>query len=177
MPGPGFTIWLVQYFLPSFRLTHHHNSRVECSLVCVESQGRISWSVLTQDIKMGSCVFQFDVPHQWIAQRQVDPVSVYCDRVGVTCPVSAAWHSCVAPLLQAGTITIWPQMFKSDVKPKQTNKLIDALHVAGEGLPLAAGQHPRSAGAGPSHRLRRCHLRNCSYLKGSYLCNYLLKTT
>ena len=34
------------------------------------------------DIKMGSCVFQCDVPHQWIAQRQVGPVSVYCDGVG-----------------------------------------------------------------------------------------------
>ena len=35
----------------------------------------------TQDTKMGSFVFQCDVPHQWIAQRQVDPVSVYCDGV------------------------------------------------------------------------------------------------
>ena len=25
-------------------------------------------SGLTQDIKMGSCVFQCEVPHQWIAQ-------------------------------------------------------------------------------------------------------------
>ena len=33
-------------------------------------------------IKMGSCVFQCDVPHRWIAQRQVGPVSVYCDGVG-----------------------------------------------------------------------------------------------
>ena len=48
---------------------------------------------------MSSCVFQFDVPHQWIAQQQVSPVSVYCDRVGVMSPhpvtvysVSAAWH-------------------------------------------------------------------------------------
>ena len=31
---------------------------------------------------MGSCVFQCDVPHQWIAQRQVGPMFVYCDRVG-----------------------------------------------------------------------------------------------
>ena len=35
--------------------------------------GRISWSGLTQDIKMGSCVFQCDSPYQWIAQRQVGP--------------------------------------------------------------------------------------------------------
>ena len=49
---------------------------------CVEVHGRISRSGLTQDIKMGSCVFQCDVPHQWIAQQQVGPVSVYCDGVG-----------------------------------------------------------------------------------------------
>ena len=47
-----------------------------------------------QGIKMGSRVFQCDVPHQWIAQRHVGPVSVYWG--GVSCPVSAAWHSCVA---------------------------------------------------------------------------------
>ena len=56
--------------------------QVERSLVCVEGRGRISRSGLTQDIKMGSCVFQCDVPHWWIAQRQVGPVSVYCDGVG-----------------------------------------------------------------------------------------------
>ena len=63
--------------------SYHHNSIiVESWLVCVEGRGRISRSGLTQDIKMGSCVFQCDVRHQWIAQRQVDPVSVYCDGVG-----------------------------------------------------------------------------------------------
>ena len=30
----------------------------------------------------------------YIVMSQVSPVSVYCD--GVSCPVSAAWHSCVA---------------------------------------------------------------------------------
>ena len=48
--GPGFKTRLVRYFLPSFLLT------------------TISRSGLTQDIKMGNCVFQCDVPHQWIAQ-------------------------------------------------------------------------------------------------------------
>ena len=42
--------------------------------MCVEGRGRISRSVLTQDIKMGGCAFQCDVPHQWIAQLQVGPV-------------------------------------------------------------------------------------------------------
>ena len=57
---------------------YHHNS-IKRSMVCVEGLGRISRSGLTQDIKMGSCVFQCDVPHQLIKQRQVGPV--YCDGV------------------------------------------------------------------------------------------------
>ena len=61
----------------------HHTSIIKLSVCwCVEGQGRISQLGLTQDIKIGSCVFQCDVTHQWIAQRQVSPVSVYCDRVG-----------------------------------------------------------------------------------------------
>ena len=60
------------------------------SLVCVEGRGRIPRSSLGHDIKMGSCVFQCDVPHQWIAQRQVGPVSVYCDGVG--CHALYLWH-------------------------------------------------------------------------------------
>ena len=35
-----------------------------------------------EDIKMGSLLFQCDVTQQWIAQRQVGPVSVYCDGMG-----------------------------------------------------------------------------------------------
>ena len=62
-------------FLPSFWLsTTITASSWAFAGVCVEGQGRISWSGLTQDIKMGSCVFQCDVPHQRIAQRQVDGV-------------------------------------------------------------------------------------------------------
>ena len=80
--GPRFNTRLVRCFLPSLRLTTTIPESVERSLVCVEGRGRISRSGLTQDIKMGSCVFQCDVPHQWIAQRQVGPVSVYCGGVG-----------------------------------------------------------------------------------------------
>ena len=54
----------------------------QLSVRCMEDRGRISRSGLTRDIKMGSCVFQCDVPHHRIAQRQVVPVSVYCDGVG-----------------------------------------------------------------------------------------------
>ena len=100
--------------------------QVERTLMCVEGRGRISRSGLTQDIKMGSCVFQCDVPHQWIAQRQVGPASVYCDGVGchVLClrhDISVCGSTLVkVPLLQAGTVAIWPQMFQSVVI--QTNK-------------------------------------------------------
>ena len=31
---------------------------------------------------MGNCLFQCDAPHQWISQRQVAIVSIYCDGVG-----------------------------------------------------------------------------------------------
>ena len=64
----------------------HHNSIKLSVRWCV-------WKVgegLTQVIKMGSCVFQCDVPHKWIAQRQVGPVSVYCDEVG--CRVLCLQH-------------------------------------------------------------------------------------
>ena len=80
----------VRYFLLSFQLTTTIPESVERSLRCVEGRERISLSGLTQDIKMGSCVFQCDVPHQWIAQRQVCPVSVYCYRVG--CHVLSLRH-------------------------------------------------------------------------------------
>ena len=70
---------------------NHHNSIKLSVRCCVWKVGEEnSRSGLTQDIKMGSCVFQCDVPHQWIAQRQVGPVSVYCDGVG--CRVMCLRH-------------------------------------------------------------------------------------
>ena len=65
--GPGFKTRLVRYFLLSFRLIltyQYHN--VERSLMYVESSRRISRSGLSQVIKMGSCISQCDVPHQWM---------------------------------------------------------------------------------------------------------------
>ena len=72
-------------------------------------------------------LFLIYVPHQWIAQWQVDPMSVYCDGVGVMSCVCSMAFLCGStfdkvPLLQAGTIAIRSQMFKSDVNPQQTNK-------------------------------------------------------
>ena len=80
--GNSHSRLVTMYFLPSFPLTTTITAIDEHSLVCVEDQGRISWLGLTQDIKMGSCVFQCDLLHQWRAQRQVGPVSVYCDGGG-----------------------------------------------------------------------------------------------
>ena len=70
---------------------------------------------------MGSCVFQCDVPHQWIAQQQVGPMSVYCDGVG--CHVLCLRHGIPVWQRIGQSITATPQLFKSDVKPKQTDKL------------------------------------------------------
>ena len=67
----------------------------------MEGRGRILRSGMTHDNIMGSCVFQFDVPHQWIPQRQVGPVSVYCDGVG-----------CRALCLQHGTL-VWQHIAQS----------------------------------------------------------------
>ena len=73
-------------------------------------RGRNSRSGPIQDIKMGSCVFQCDVPHQWIAQRQVGPVYVYCDGVGVMSCVCGMAFQCGSTLvkvqLQAGTVAM-----------------------------------------------------------------------
>ena len=80
--GSGFKTRLVRYFPPSFRLTTTISESVERSLVCVEGRGRISRSGFTQDIEMGSRVFQCDVPHQWISQRHIGHASLYCDGVG-----------------------------------------------------------------------------------------------
>ena len=68
---------------------YHHNSIIKlsvrwCLLKVGEGRGKI-----TQDTKIGGCVPQCEVPHQWIA-RQVGPVSVYCDGGGVFCVMF--WH-------------------------------------------------------------------------------------
>ena len=75
---------------------------------------------------MGSCVFQCDVPYQWIAQRQVGPVSVYCEGVGR--PVLCLQHG--IPLWQhigqttTATSRHRPDMttdVKAALNPKQTH--------------------------------------------------------
>ena len=115
----GASNWLPPYW--------YH--KVERSLVCVEGYRRIIQSGLTQDIKMGSCVFQCDVPHKWITQDRSAPCLYAVTEWGVMSCVCSMAFLCGStlvkvPLLQADTIAIWPQMFKSDVEIKQTNKSV-----------------------------------------------------
>ena len=87
-------------------------SKVECLL----QVWKVSWLGQTQVIKIGKYIFQCDVQHQWIAQRQVGPVSIYnvLWRGGVSCSMSVAWYSCEGStlvkvsLIQAGNVAIWP---------------------------------------------------------------------
>ena len=99
------------------------------------------------------------------------PVSVYCDRVGchvlclytvtewgvmscvcilwqsgVSCPVPVAWHS-NDPLLQAGTVAIWPQMLDlvAHLNPnkhtsQQTNKRTNKTNVRITFCPFSLSQ-------------------------------------
>ena len=81
---------------------------------------------------MGSCGFQCNVLHQWISQRQVSPVSVYCDGVG--CHTMFLLH-CILVWQHNGQSTTPKNQaptrynlsyLESDVhvKPKQRNKTI-----------------------------------------------------
>ena len=117
-----FSVYLGQGVSP------YQHLEVERSLVCVEGRGRISRSGLTQDIKIGNCVTVYS------------GVTFHINGC-VLCLYTVTWWgimSCVCgvvfmcsstlvkiPLLQAGTVVIWPQMFQSDVKPKQSNKQTD----------------------------------------------------
>ena len=57
----------------------HHSSTVsEHSLLMWKVRKVISQPSQTLDIKMISCHSQCVAPHQWIAQRHVCPISVYC---------------------------------------------------------------------------------------------------
>ena len=56
---------------------------IKLSILCVCGRSGMYFLVMA-DLrhKIGSFVVQCDVRHQWIAQRQVGLVSVYCDGVG-----------------------------------------------------------------------------------------------
>ena len=91
----------------------------------VEGRGRLPALVWPKPLKR-VVVYSSDVPHQLTAQQQVGPVSVYYAGWGVmsfVCGLAFLCHIELVkkPMLQAGTTAIWPQMFKSNVKPQQTN--------------------------------------------------------
>ena len=96
-PAPSHTR-LEEYSTLSTELLteYQHNSIIELNIA-----EKISRSGLTQDIKIGSCVFQCDVPHQQIAQQQVNPVSV-----------SFNWLGCYVLRLQHG-ISVWQHIGQS----------------------------------------------------------------
>ena len=95
-------------------LTDYHHHKAERPLVFVEGRGTISRSIRNQDIKMGSCVYQCDVPHEWIAQPQVSPVYMYTvtglDAMSCVCGMYFLCGSTLVkvPLPQAGTVAISP---------------------------------------------------------------------
>ena len=61
--------------------------------MCVDGRGRFFQSGLTQYIEMGSCVFQCNIPHHWIANNRLALCLYTVTGWGV---MSCAWHSCVA---------------------------------------------------------------------------------
>ena len=95
-------MFFLRYYVPNAQPTRLNSlsqmKNLSESSTLIKNQSDI---ILTQDIKMGSCVFQCDVPHQWIAQLQVGPVSVYCDGVG-----------CRVLCLQNG-ISVWQHIGQS----------------------------------------------------------------
>ena len=82
---------------------------------------------------MGSCGFQCDIPHQWIEQRPVGLVSVYCDGVGchVLClrhDIPVRQHIGQIPLLHAGNVANDLRCLKVTLNPnKETNRHIHCL--------------------------------------------------
>ena len=108
---------------------YHHTSIIKlCLCWCVWMVGKDFPIRSDQDIKMGSCVFQCDIPHQWIAQP-ISPISVYCD--GVRCHVLCLRHG--IPVRQhIGQSTTdkrrhsrdMTSEFQSDIKPLQTQQTV-----------------------------------------------------
>ena len=114
--GPGFQYsGVTVHFLPSFWLT---------TTIIKLSVRWFVWKVgewfpdqvWPKTLKWVVFVFQCDIPHQWIAQRQVSPVSVYWDRLRchALCGMTFLYGSTLVkvPMLQAGTVVVWPQMFE-----------------------------------------------------------------
>ena len=88
--GPGFKTWWVLYTFYRASDDYHHNSIMKLSFPWyVEGHGRISrfglthdeWVVVYSSVTFHIIGYNDSVCKQW--------------SVGVSCPVSVAWHSCV----------------------------------------------------------------------------------
>ena len=88
--GTGFeTLWTLSTKLLT---DYHHNNIIKLRILGVCGRlGRISRSGLTQDIKMGSYVFQCA-----IFTPMDSTLCLFTVTGEVSCPVSAVWHSNVA---------------------------------------------------------------------------------
>ena len=62
-------------FMYGLKVYPIRTSLIRIKVICIGTRSNVD-----TPIKLGSCAFQCEVPHQWIAQRKVK--SVYCDGVG-----------------------------------------------------------------------------------------------
>ena len=107
---------------------HHIISIIELSVRWrfVEGRGRISRSGLPKTLKWvvvySSMTFHMNAYQR---HRSADYTVTVWGIMSCVCGIAFLCGSTLieVPLLQAGTVVIWPQMFKSDVKPKHTNKI------------------------------------------------------
>ena len=87
--------WNISLFIEVLAESHQDSIVVELLLRICKVRNVISRSCQTQDI-MNSFDFWCDVPHQWIAQEQVCPVSVYADLMGYymccCCCMTLKWN-------------------------------------------------------------------------------------
>ena len=91
----------------------HHNSII-VNVPCMFGRSGKDLSIRSDPIKVGSCLFQCNVSHQWIAQWQVSPVSVYCDGVG--CHVLCLRHGINISVWQhIGQSTTATSRYSSDI--------------------------------------------------------------
>ena len=114
-----WNLMLAKLSLLYFFLISIYKIKQRCWLAsCVVRKEFLCWvrPSLAQDVKSSSCCSQCNVLHQWMAQRQVCPVSVYCDCVG--CHVLCMWHD----------IQIWPHNNQSITAKRRARDRERGLH-------------------------------------------------
>ena len=127
--GPRFkTRWVrCTFYWASDWRPQIYNSIIKVSVHwCVEGRGSNSRSGLTQDIKMSSCtcipVWRSTSMDRTTSDR---PCVCLLWRDGVSCPVFAAWHSCVAAHWLAYQIPV-----------KRSEETVTSLHLGQSSIPL-----------------------------------------